>query len=733
MTPTDPSTGKRSARVTLVGLQAGESAPPIAVLAVSRDGKVIHSSKVNADGAFELPEAALKSAHRILIGPAESEPSGAARSAFALYRPAQFAELVTAGVLHVARPQWELWRLYTTCVTGSVRLCRRPRWWFEDLAVLSRSSALSRVSIARQLGRIPAARSIGELVAWPFRCSPICNGRVEVYRRTCCCVPWIIDDPRLDDLIHDLEIIVELPPIPWPPEPGPFPHGPGPDPGPLADRATAQFLRSGTLDERAVFAARDLQALRTLPKAEIAAYISARHYLRCHPSCGAPVLVGDGDINPDGRFNICWFDWPRPVRPFCHDEYAYRVKQRFGPFWITVYDGVAANVWFAGDQDAALVSHSPWAFSCREPGDVGTGAFVYLDIIGDTGSHELETPNAAGWDRVAAPGVTSGLVFPSAASPLDRHRNWGGTLKLNYMFSEDLRLVGAKYYRVSITAADATGAPTGTRNNWDQGLSWKKTVVSGFSVDIVPVNLGPNPVGTENALYEIPYDTGLPAGENWEAGQYHVHLDTSDVRWFNPAVRHLVTIEIFDAAGNRLRPNGTPATGQPGVENQAAFTYRRKVAEIGPTLDVPFGALTHLFWWDNRPVYATINQLMLSAAPFNGQCQFLEGTAASTFGIMYQAYHDEPLFHRDHAISWKRGLGGDSGSIPVGPTGNVPVSSASGTETFGTMLHNSSPPPDDFIKCAFTVFLHVNGKMTDGDDLGYPYDDDSAAFALEVK
>jgi hypothetical protein len=62
----------------------------------------------------------------------------------------------------------------------------------------------------------------------------------------------------------------------------------------------------------------------------------------------------------------------------------------------------------------------------------------------------------------------------------------------------------------------------------------------------------------------------------------------------------------------------------------------------------------------------------------------------------------------------------------------VPVSSASGTTTFGTMLHNSSPPPDDFKKCAFTVFLTVNGKTTDGDNLGYPQDMDSAAFALEV-
>ena len=721
------STGKRGTRLNFIGLKAGETAPPLAVIAVARDGKVIHSAAVGADGQFDLPEAALKSAHRILIGPADSDPSGPGRSAFAQYRPAQFAELVKGGVVNLARGQWELWRFFITCVTGSVRLCRRPPWWFADLAILSQTSAASRASMTRSLRRVPAAQSLGELVAWPFRCSSICNGRVEVYRRTCCCLPWVIEDPRLPDLIHELEEVVKFPPIPWPPDPGPGPDSYMPSAGPETG-----VLKGGTLDERTLYAARDLQALRTLPKAEVAAYVMARPYLRCIRHCGTTTMVGQGDINPDGRFNICWFDWPRPLMAFCHDEYAYKVKQRFGPFWLTVYDGVAANVWFSVDQDATLVSSSPWAYSCRPPGEPGTGAFVYLDVIGDTGSYELETPNATEWDRVAAPGATSGLVFPSAASPLDRHRNWGGTLKLNYMFSEDLRLIGAKYYRVSITDADALGAPTGARHNWDQGLSWRKTVVSGFDVNIVAVNLGPTTVGSQTELYEIPYDVGMPPGENWEADQYHVYLDTLDTRWSDPTVRHLVTVEIFDAAGNRLRPNGTPATGQPGPENAAAFTYRRKTAEIGPTLEVPFGALTHLFWWDNRLVQSIINQLMLSGAAFNGQCQFLEGTTASTFGIMYQAFHPEPLFHRDHSIWWKRGLAGDSGNIPVGPTGNVPVSSPSGTETFGTMLHNSMPPPNDFKKCAFTVFLHVNGKTTDGDDLDYPWDEDSAAFALEV-
>jgi hypothetical protein len=35
-------------------------------------------------------------------------------------------------------------------------------------------------------------------------------------------------------------------------------------------------------------------------------------------------------------------------------------------------------------------------------------------------------------------------------------------------------------------------------------------------------------------------------------------------------------------------------------------------------------------------------------------------------------------------------------------------------------------------RCAFTVFLGIYGKTTDGDNLNYPYAEDTAAFALEV-
>ena len=297
-------------RLNLTGLKPGETAPPIAVVLTGRDGKVLHTSAVAADGRFDLPADALKNAYRVLIGPATQDPANTSFDAFAKYRPVDFTAALEKGEIAIARGQWDLWRIYTTCVTGHVKLCRRSRWWYDDLVTLSSQPALSRAMSTRmaatsELTRVSVASSVSELIAWPYRCSVICNGRVEVYRRTCCCQPWIVNDPRLDDLIKYLEEVVLIPqPIPGPGSRAGSPHV-GPE---------SMFFRDGALDTAAVFAKRDLMALRKLPAAEVPAYINARAYLRCrHYSCGTPVEVGAGDINPDGRFNICWRDWPRPA------------------------------------------------------------------------------------------------------------------------------------------------------------------------------------------------------------------------------------------------------------------------------------------------------------------------------------------------------------------------------------------------------------------------------------
>ncbi|HEV2828805.1 MAG TPA: hypothetical protein VGW76_14500 [Pyrinomonadaceae bacterium] len=738
-------TGGRQMQLNLVGLKEGEDTPAVVVTAIGADSKPLYVAEVDQKGFFSLPEEAFKNAHRILIGPKEADAADAGTTV--RYRPRQFEELVQRGAVSISPGIWERWRFFVTCVTGTVRLCRRRPWWYYDLLTLAvqpafkidavstaaRSSLTTKESIS-VLGR---AKSLPELIYWPYRCQTICNGTVEVYRRVCCCQPWIIDDPRLPELVRDLEEIVsvipDLPPIPNPPDPPPY--------------LEQIFLKDGTLDEMAVNANRDLSAIRVLPKRELTEYINARQYLLCRRySCSVPRLVGHGVINPDGRFNICWRDFPRLLRPFCHEEYAYIVKQTIFGLTFTVYNGVAANIWFRQNDDATLTSYSPLAFSCRDNGEPGSGAYVYLDIIGDTESWNLKTPDATGWDRVAAPAYNDGTVFPSptpaAAVGANLNRNWGGTLKLNYKFSEDMRNapVGAKYYRISITEADSSGHPTGARNYLSDGLAWEKSIVTSTGVAIVPVNLGPFPVGEESNLFLIPYD----ADADWNAGQYHGFLNTNDSRWNDPTKRHLVTLEVFDAAGHRLHPTGTAptgllgtATGLPVIETPVPFTFRRRYQDIGDTANVPFAALTHMFWWDNSDLFAQIVNLIKDGLIFNSECLFLGGAPTSTLGIGYRAYHPNEMFQLSHSISWQRGLGSAAGatgtllgssSANVGKPPDGPGTSP--TNTFAEMLRTDLEPTRK--KCAFTVFLTIYSKTTDGDSLGNGGITRTAAFAIDI-
>ena len=88
-----------------------------------------------------------------------------------------------------------------------------------------------------------------------------------------------------------------------------------------------------------------------------------------------------------------------------------------------------------------------------------------LELIGATESHELSTPTPAGWDRVSMPVFNSGLLFPvstlAAAKGQLKNCNLGGTLNLLYRFSEPLRSVGAKYYRLTPSGKKQLAAEQG--------------------------------------------------------------------------------------------------------------------------------------------------------------------------------------------------------------------------------------------------------------------------------
>ena len=757
------NTPTRSPTVRLEGWTDADERPDVQIAVFDAKGECIHNASVKEDGSYAIPDAARKKAARYVLGPADG--ADAAADVGLALRPDAFATMEERGVVAIGRAIWLGWIPFLRCATGSVRRCWPGRWWYTELAEFATRtpnvtlqartglSTVSRAALQRRVtsrpgtlssdavrtssleARVSPVGSLEELIAWPFRCAPVCDATVEVYRRTCCCEPWIIYDPRLPELVDWLNELIPEPGLPDPPFPDPAPGPlPGPDPVFLADEsfADARFVQDGTLDTARVHAAQDLQALHTLPADRVAEYVNARPYLLCRRySCSAPVKVGEGTLNPEGRFNVCWLDFRRPLSTRCHDRYAFVVKQRFLFFWLTIYDGRSGGQWYGLGDDPTLTTYHQLARTCRRnPAD----AFVWLNYIGGTGAWDLQTPNADSAVGVATPGLNSGLVSPNGAIGVNGNRNWGRTLSINLMIGEGMKALGARFYRLSVSAANANGDPIGTRHNVNAPVSWKKAVPDGSGgVDVVSVSLGPDPVGGQNDLYAIPYDSD----GDWDDGQFHAFLNTQDPRWSNPNVRHLVTIEVFDQTGKRLRPQGTPATGLGGTEGTAAFTFRRRYQDLGPTAEVPFGALTHMFWWDNREVYASINQLIKSGLVFNAECLFLGGDADTTFGVGYRAFHPNERFQRFHNLWWKRGLGstaGYLGYLEVQNTNNVglvpPTPQPSSTNAFWEMLRTDLEPTR--LKCAFTIFLAVYNKRTNGGDLTFHHANDSAAFVIEI-
>ena len=746
-------------KLELLGLASPSDMPKIVVQALDAKNGVMHRQEVAADGSFTLPAGVLERAHRIVLG-APADKGGVDAAASLVFRAGEFAAQIKDGTLALAETLWPRLRLRWVCVSGSVQACRRRPWWFDSIVstAVSVRSPLSHLSLGASRSQ-PAALlerftpSLNDLIHWPVRCAPVCLGTVEVYRRTCCCFPIVFDDLRIDDLIRELEIVVErLPELPRP-KPG-FP----PPPPPPIDPLKTPFFKGGALNELMLHAAADLSALRAMPRDQAAQYINTRAYLfhrLCH--CGAPSKMASGSIQPDGSFNICWLEPWRLLLPNCYEQFAYVVKQTIGSTTTTIYDGLAAGAWFGAGDHPVLSSYHRGAFTCNETGTGDGDAHVFLDLIGDTESHELTTPASAGWDRVAAPDAASGLLFPNIGPNGSHLRNLGGAIELTFRFSLGMRdaSIGAHYYRVSVCRADASGQPTGPRLYYGQGLSpagdglaWQKVV----GADIVPESLGPQVIGGEPHLYRIPYDD-----EAWVGSvRYHALIHTLNAALdvppagdlASPASNHLITLEVFNAAGERLRPLGTAASGQPGTELAKPFRYRRWFQPGGSvgddTVDVPHAALTHLFCWDNRAPVADITQLVRNGVASSDECQFLQASPNSTFALEYRAYVPDERFQFSHGIGWVRGLNasaanGGVGSLPTplspGNVGKPPAAPViSGSNTFELMLTrlDAPNPPTVLQRCSFAVTLTTFAKTTNGENLNYPHTQETAAFALSI-
>jgi hypothetical protein len=593
-----------------------------------------------------------------------------------------------------------------------------------------------------QVARIkPITAELQPHILFPLRCQPLCDGIIEIYERECCChhihIPILID--RLRDILDIL-------PIPIPdPIPDPIP---GPDPAPftpqlLRTKARAIQRRKTPLDLAAVPPEnlyQDYLALRTMPADGAQLYVLERPYLFpffCHCSVRK---VGQTPIQPGGEFNFCYLRaHHHPHHGHCSTTYAYKIKQLVNGVLTVVYDGLAAHQYFAAGGPADIRTYNPQAHVCTDgPGDPPPNdgsSFVMLEYVGGYGSFHFNFPAQTGVSQVGALGLDDGTYTTSYAPDCP----WGGGLGLRLWFSPELEPI-VKYYRLKVFAVNDTGSPVGPPTVLDSTVTWDKLVDISGDVVRAPETLGPVSVGAENDLFKVPYWSS--PDHRYLSGQFHQVWNTTQALF--PDGKYMLVVEVFDATGNRVKPNG--AAG-PGMEHNYQF---RRWASAADTDPVPFADLAHVFWVDNTPVGGDIVDLRKNGIVNTAECQFMTDTAGSTFSIGFRAFHvhgvehagngDDNSFMWHYGITWQRGLNGNTGTLgpaPSGGTNHTDVGETggavtSGSKTFETML-TKTPPGVVLPKCTFSVTLRVYAKHYTGSSRIQSYDyHETASFALEI-
>lgn len=715
--------------VTFVGLKDGEQAPRFAVYQLDTAGRPV--TKLGGyDG--KVLKIDLGDARSVALGPDVEDFKALPKGSLASYRVAQKIDLWRKQGIVLPHDIWDRFHFHFACVTGTVRKCRP---WFWDLIDDIRLTPMFELA---QVARIkPITAELQPHILFPLSCQPLCDGIVEIYERECCC--HHIHIPSLLDRLRD---ILDILPIPIPdPIPEPIP---GPDPAPfgpqlLRAKARAIQQRKTSLDLAAVPPEnlhQDYLALRAMPVDTARLYVLERPYLFpifCHCSVRK---VGQTPIQPGGQFDFCYLRvHHHPHHGHCFTTYAYKIKQLINGVLTVVYDGLAAHQYFGAGGPADIRSYNPQALVCADgPGDPPPNdgvPFVMLEHVGAYGSFHFNFPAQTGVSQVGALGTDDGTYTTSYAPDCP----WGSGLGLRLWFSPELEPI-VKYFRLKVFAVNDAGAPVGAPIVLNDTVTWDKLVDVPGDVIRVPETLGPTPVGTENDLFKVPYWSS--PDHRYLSGQFHQVWNTAQTLF--PDGKYMLIIEVFDAVGNRVKPNG--ATGPGTAQN---FQFRRWVS-AADTDPVPFADAAHVFWVDNTPVGGDLVDLRQNGFPNTAECQFMTQlpNTSSTFAIGFRAFHvhgvehagngDDNSFMWHYGISWQRGLNGDTGTLGPAPSGgnnHTDVGETGGavssdSETFANLLDGHS-------KCTFSVTLRVYAKHYTGGGRIQSYDyQETASFALEI-
>lgn len=570
----------------------------------------------------------------------------------------------------------------------------------ESASLLQLRARLTGVeSVYRDLNIVSDSELVGP-VLWPRRCRTVCQGKVEVFLRTCCCPVF----PPPPVVIKDICEIIDCKSIEWPPEWPPHGPGPGPDPGPIIERVAFQAIQKarmkpeGLAPERILSLVEHLVTLQSLPRTEQINYILAQPELTalcCH--C-ATTKVAEVPIQADGHFDACF--QAGLTFAICTQRVLYRVSQMQNGAWTIIYDGLASNQSFDLSDDAHLYAN--WrAQACGDPAPpVVSGAkpFVLLEAIGGTWAYDLNhSTNETGEITWGALAQQDGTVF-------SQERPWASTLSLRYHFSDGLAGVGAMYYRTRIIPLTAGGSAQTVMT----GVSWLHYhITPTLDIDIVSESLGPvdpGTVGGVTGLYRIPYHR--PVGD-WLGGQFHGNIATADGSM--PNGQYLFVVDIFDATGKRLIPDGVPGPVAASEVGNVQFEYLR-MRHVNtppiPTDIVAQKALPNLFLVNNTPCSGLITGLAQGGF-HNQNCLSLDEADGDAFKIRYYAFQSQH-YMASRSLTIKKGL---FGAINTVETGTTEIPGPPGSDS--TSLSIAALLGADK-HCSFTATLTVEPKHWNG-------------------
>lgn len=709
-----------------------EKLPDVAMYLLSPAGAVLKKLAVVKKGKLELQEDWKKLGRVVALGPDVDEPQMIPIENLLQFRLENiWPQWKEKELIDIVRDKWSKWIQQRICVSGNVKRCLPPWLPFPHPPVFP--------------------------PPMPQICRPVCNGVVEIYERTCCSYPYEIDkvfDERIPWEVICEKLGIYCPKFPPDIEVGPLKEGPFPD-GPMPiDRNVLRKIKLAQVqtDPAVLFPpsdrlVRDIQVLKKLKHVDAIEYIKARPYLTSIITTCTTRKLGEAVLGPDGSFTFCYWrplilsSIPTVLKKTCNVTFAYKVKQWQENQWVYIYNGLETSEYFSREDIADL--HTSWlARACEtdpQPVDYPIKPFVLLQDIGSTNSHRLISPlqNSVSGINIALPS-NGGLVDPPPAGRTSKWQTndsipyncpWSGTLNLRLYVHPEMQGLGAKYYRISIVAADAQGNPVaGTiPKPLSNPVSWRRFDYVNGEIQVKGEALGPHAITDSNGvvqsgLYIIPY---WDKNHQWLHGQFHQFWDTMKVA----NGRHLVILEIFNNAGKRLRPSG--AVGD-GVATNFDFLHWDDPVHTSP---VPYASLVLLFWTDKQNCYADIEDLRIDGIKNAEECQFMRGSADSTFSTAFRAFHPHgpsgETFMWYYKLWYHRGLNGANGTIQISGD-NAPSTLGAGnpevstTKTFGSML-------DSHAKCTFALNLRVKTKHTNGSGRLLSYEGyDQAAFALEI-